>query len=268
MRIGVLGIDTINETKSIIQNITKFASETNSVIEGLEWQTASSELKAEALENWIRSVSEKTLIKNKESFIKAIEAYDKVIVFGGSKKAVDVLSFAKVKLLFLPISILSDRSLGYDTALNEVVTNVLKVKDTISSLLYMKQRVCCVQLPGEDLSDLMRDAAAAVDGLVVTGGESVWMHTADYLREKDQKGVTYSFLIINESIQPKQLGAFLQQQMDLDFKDLLFDESQCMSSRPTAADRIIEKNLSQAVYEWLKNADDTKQLTIENKEVK
>jgi 6-phosphofructokinase 1 len=75
-------------------------------------------------------------------------------------------------------------------------------------------------------------------------------------------------LIINESIQPEQLGAFLQQQMDLDFKELLFDESQCMSSRPTAADRIIEKNLSQAVYEWLKNADDTKELTIENKEVK
>ncbi|UOK57676.1 6-phosphofructokinase [Bacillus sp. OVS6] len=134
MRIGVLGIDTINETKSITQDITKFASETNSVIEGFEWQTASSELKAEALENRIRSVSEKILIKNKESFIKAIEAYDAVIVFGGSKKAVDVLSFAQVKLLFLPISILSDRSLGYDTALNEVVTNVLKVKDTISSL--------------------------------------------------------------------------------------------------------------------------------------
>ncbi|MGG4491460.1 6-phosphofructokinase [Metabacillus idriensis] len=268
MRIGVLGIDTINETKSITKAITQYASETNSVIERLEWHTVLSELRAESLESWVRSVSEKTIIENKESFLKVIETYDAVIVFGGSKKAYDLLSLAQVKLLFLPISILSDSSLGYDTALNEVVTNVLKVKDTISSLLYMKQRVCCVQLPGEELSDLMGDAASAVDGLVVTGGESVWMHAADYLKKKDQKGVTYSFLIINESIRPEQLGAFLQQQMDLDFKELIFDESQCMSSRPTAADRIIEKNLSQSVYEWLKSKDETRQLTIENKEVK
>ncbi|PLR67220.1 MULTISPECIES: 6-phosphofructokinase [Bacillaceae] len=268
MRIGVLGIDTINETKAITEAIARYASENNVLTERLEWQTASSEVKAEAMENRVRSVSEQVIIEQNEKFSIAMEEYDSVIVLGGSKKVVDLLSSSKARLLFLPISILNDRSLGYDTALNEIVTNVLKVKDTISSLLYMKQRVCCVQLPGHEVSDLMRDAAAAVGGLVVTGAEAGWIHAADYLKEKDQKGVTYSFLIISEDIRTEQLGTFLASQMDLDFKELKLDESQCMSSRPTATDRIIERNLAQAVYEWLKNPSETKQLLIKDRQVK
>lgn len=268
MRIGVLGIDTINETKAITEAIARYASETKVLAEGLEWKTVSSEVKAEALEKRVRSVSEQVIIEHHEKFSRALEEFEAVIVLGGSKKVVDLLSSSKARMLYLPISILNDRSLGYDTALNEIVTNVLKVKDTISSLLYMKQRVCCVQLPGLEVSDLMRDAAAAVGGLVVTGAEAGWMHAADYLKEKDQKGVTYSFLIINESIRPEELGAFLASQMELDFKELKLDESQCMSSRPTAADRIIERNLAVAVYEWLKNPSETKQLLIKDRQVK
>ncbi|MDX8288762.1 6-phosphofructokinase [Metabacillus indicus] len=266
MRIAVFGIDTINETRMILAAIKAFAAEKNTEASVLEWHTG--KLQAEPLGEWIRSIPEKTVAENKHDFLPVMETYDAVLVLGGSDQAVQLLSQAKTNVLFLPVSYLGDHALGYDTALNEVVTNVLKVKDTISSLLYMKQRVCCVQLPGQEVSDLMKDAAAAVEGYVVAADQSSWQHAVDYLRQKDEKGITYSFFIINESVAPQKLGAYLGEKMELDFKELIYDESQCMSSRPTAADRIIEKNLARAAAEWLESGAGTKQLVLVNKEVK
>ncbi|TKC18793.1 6-phosphofructokinase [Robertmurraya kyonggiensis] len=203
-----------------------------------------------------------------------LQQFDSIIILGGSRQQVSYLEkYAKGRVLSVPISILNDfegsqYTLGYDTALNVVVNNILKIIDTIDSLKYGKLRVFCAQIPGTTANVLLEDVATAIDGnSIYQPDEKFWDELANRLDEKYKAGTTYSILVINEAQDPEQVQEKLAQKLDIDFKWNHFDESQCLGPYPTAVDRVLAMKLAQCVVRWMDEVRQSAYLVVKEHQV-
>src|SRR5690606_32814199 len=159
-------------------------------------------------------------------------------------------------------------TLGYDTALNVIVTNIFKIKDTIGSLLYGKLRVFCVQIPGVSFNPLLENAAYAVGGtLIYEPNDEYWDQLTDDLKRMYESGVNHSILVVNETIDPTTIQEKLSNKIDVDFKWDIIDESQCAGPYPTAMDRIFAMKFSEHIIQWLSGDIQSTRLLIKNQEV-
>ncbi len=180
----------------------------------------------------------------------------------------------KTRLLYVPVSIIndipgSDSTLGYDTALNSIVENALKIQDTIHSVKYAKPRLFGVQVPGNAPDHMLEELAVAAEGYFVSGNftdEQIdsLCHSIDSNFSQDK---TSSVLFYNHAISSEDLNVRILPKLNVDWKDTTIDEALCMGSHPTATDRILASKLSDQIILWLKNGKLSGQLTIKNAEV-
>lgn len=188
-------------------------------------------------------------------------ACEKIIVIGGKQAFLHFSQAASETgvpdFLLIPASIYNDvqgsrKSLGYDTALNVIVDNIAKVRDTASSLVYPTPRLFCIQLPGNGEGSLLAEAAVAAGCDVLLHGldkEALRALSAS-LQQQYRSGKTHSLLLINQAVEPEELQAKLSSDGELDFKVVRMDEAQCMAS-PTAADLIYARRLKECALDWL-----------------
>lgn len=209
-----------------------------------------------------------------EEIHSTLQQFDSIIILGGSRQQVRYLEeHAKGRVLSVPISILNDfegsqYTLGYDTALNVVVNNILKIIDTIDSLKYGKLRVFCAQIPGNTSNSLLEDVATAIDGIsIYQPDEKLWDVLANRLDEKYKAGTTYSILVINEALEPERVQEKLAQKLDIDFKWNHFDESQCLGPYPTALDRVLAMKLAQHVIHWMEEDKQSAYLVVKDHQI-
>jgi 6-phosphofructokinase 1 len=174
----------------------------------------------------------------------------------------------KVCSLFVPVSIHnnikgSDWSLGYDTALNSITQNVLKVKDTIHSLKYDKPRLFGFSIEGHPPTSMLQDIAISVDGHFL----------ANDLEDDEVKQlintITQSFNHQNTSnvlLYSNELANVVEKEVvnkiDADWKYAEIDEALCMGTNPTAIDRILANELAEAILLWAANEKHTGQLKV------
>lgn len=287
MKVGVIHVGPLTAgSHYIIRNLIDYSTNNNLSLIGIQWNRLSDCVESKSLNEELLSRWEETrevilpsfpisfLQKRKSEIIQAFDQLECIILLGGNDNQFDDLHMqTKSNVLTVPISILNDvkgseLSLGYDTAVNAVVTNILKIQDTIRSLIYMKPRVFCVQIPGKAYNSLLEDAAMVVEGdIVINPDESSWNLLKLNIDRRYQEGKTYSFILVNETIDPDQIHSHLSEKIDIDFKWNAIDKSQCVGPYPTAIDRILGIKLSQKIIQWLETSRNTDRLLIKGKQI-
>jgi 6-phosphofructokinase 1 len=287
MNIGIIHVGTLTAgSHYILQTMIEVSLRNGFQLYGIQWD--------EELMIHTKLLNENTLSKWKDSREMILASFPKdlsvehfltlsqfmnpfhsVIVLGGHSPLFNKgISKTKTKVLEVPISIFndtdgSDLSLGYDTALNGIVNNILKIQDTLNSLLYSKPRVFCVQIPGKSFNPLLENVSLAVSGHIVTDSND--KNEIKYLIEKINKeyaeGKTFFVLIVNESVNPNEIKNRLLYEMDIDYKWNFIDESQCVGPFPTAVDRILAIQLMGNIVKWIDSNDHSKRLVIEGHKV-
>ncbi len=202
----------------------------------------------------------------------AFAPMDMTVVMGDADaKELWQASIAKketIRTLFVPVSIYNnirgnDWTLGYDTALNSITQNVLKVQDTIQSLKYDKPRLFGFSIEGNPSTNMLQDISLAVDGNYLA---------VDYEKEEIAalceaiiKSYTYtktsSVLIYSESLQAVVQDSVISK-LDVDWKYTEINEALCMGTNPTAIDRILANELADEVLRWTNNNCLTGELVV------
>lgn len=174
-----------------------------------------------------------------------------------------------INTLFVPVSIYNnikgnDWTLGYDTALNVITQNVLKVQDTIHSLKYDKPRLFGFSIEGNPSTNMLQDISIAVDGNYL----AVDYDTEDIsvLCESIKGSYTYSktsnVLIYSEGLQETIENSVISQ-LDVDWKYTMLDEALCMGLNPTAIDRILANELTQSILHWVHTSLPTAEVVVQ-----
>lgn len=266
MKIGVVHFGCASAgSAQIARTLIDEVSEQVESVYGIEWNRFSKEIELGELsqkgaafrlgsDSFVLSSFPIAIWKEKAKEIAdKLSSLDKIILLGESEGEHRHLT---LKQLHVPISIFnniegSQLTLGYDTALNSIVKNIESVRDTASSLSYGKVRVFNVQIPGTTGSSmLLNNSSLAVDGVVVPrANRDVIEQLKRHIREKEAKHEGYTFLLMDQSVDPTKLGEHFED-FDLDWKVVEIDESQCGGPYPTALDRVIANQLKRAVLEW------------------
>jgi len=174
-----------------------------------------------------------------------------------------------IRTLFVPVSIYNnmkgnDWTLGYDTALNSITQNVLKVQDTIHSLKYDKPRLFGFSIEGNPSTNMLQDISLAVDGnyLAVDYEEEEITALCDAIMKRYTYIKTSNVLIYSETSKEVIQNSVISK-LDVDWKYTEIDEALCMGVNPTAIDRILANELADEVLRWIKNNCLTGELAVQ-----
>lgn len=174
-----------------------------------------------------------------------------------------------IRTLFVPVSIYNnirgnDWTLGYDTALNSITQNVLKVQDTIQSLKYDKPRLFGFSIEGNPSTNMLQDISLAVDGnyLAVDYEEEEITALCDAITKSYTYTKTSNVLIYSESLKAVVQGSVISK-LDVDWKYTEINEALCMGTNPTAIDRILANELADEVVRWITNNCLTGELVVQ-----
>lgn len=281
MKIGVVHFGCASAgTAQIVRTLVEELSIQGHTIMGIEWDDTTKQLyRKELNKNTYHSFGTDSYvfnafpitIWNDQLSVLASELIelDQVILLGDTK--INVNDFSG-KFLQVPISIFnniedSELTLGYDTALNSIVENIERVRDTASSLSYGKVRVFNVQIPGKLSSTLLHDTALAVEAEVVEQVDSSSItRLKQHIKQKELNNEGYTFFMMDQAVDPVALEEHFRE-FDLDWKVVVIDESQCSGPYPTALDRLLANQLKRAIVEWSTADQPSGQLIIKNKKV-
>lgn len=279
MKIGVVHFGCASAgTALIVRTLVEELSSQSYKVIGIEWDDTAKQLNLKELnENTYGSFGVNShvfnafpiTIWNDQISVLASELteLDQVILLGDTK--VNVTDFTG-KLLQVPVSIFnniddSELTLGYDTALNSIVENIERVRDTASSLSYGKVRVFNVQIPGAENSRLLHDTALAVEAEVVERVDSTRIALLkQHIKQKEVNNEGYTFFMMDQDVDPVALEEHFGE-FDLDWKVVVIDESQCSGTYPTALDRLLTNQLKKAIVEWSTSDQPSGQLIIKDK---
>ncbi|GAE30007.1 hypothetical protein [Halalkalibacter hemicellulosilyticus] len=179
------------------------------------------------------------------------DQFDQVVVLGEkSNIGNDLLEKLTISHLHIPlIDGDTGQNLGYDTALDSIVDQILKVKDTINSMKYDHPRIFGIQLPEGLSENLIQDVVVAVnehriqDMLELEG-------IATLLKQSIANGKTYGFIIFDEHLNPNEVVKQLEQYVAVDWKYVQIDQSLILGPYPSGADRLIANKLAQKIIQW------------------
>ena len=181
----------------------------------------------------------------------------------------DIAKNESIRSLFVPVSIYNnikgnEWTLGYDTALNSITQNVLKVKDTIHSLKYDKPRLFGFSIEGNPSTNMLQDISIAVDGnyLAVDYEKEDISVLCETIMQSYTNTKTSNVLIYSEGLK-NVIEDVVISQLDVDWKYTEINEALCMGINPTALDRILANELAQGIVMWIKNSSLTAELVVQ-----
>ncbi|MCE4051636.1 MULTISPECIES: 6-phosphofructokinase [Bacillaceae] len=204
-------------------------------------------------------------------------AVDTAVVIGNAEAKEKWTSYladhSSVRSLFVPVSIFNDiegseTTLGYDTAVNSIVDNILRVKDTINSLKYDNPRLFGFSIDGSPSIKMLEDISSAGDGHFFApefGADEM-----DALKERIEASFTEwntsSVLVYSAAAHASAIEQVVDH-LKVDFKYTEIDEALCMGTNPTAADRILANRLTGGILSWLEQKQETGQLAVQTDEI-
>lgn len=140
---------------------------------------------------------------------------DKLVVVGGdgSHKGAESLNSLGVSTFFVPATIDNDLSyesysLGFDSALNEIIESIYKIKQTFQA----SKNICFLEIMGRDCIDLTLSAARAtlIDLILPDKNLNTEDKIVDLIAEKYQKNKFVLILVKELFCSPKQKESLMK----------------------------------------------------------
>lgn len=197
---------------------------------------------------------------------------DGIVIIGGdgSFKGAKLLSDNGVACIGIPGTIDNDLSytdytIGFDTAVNNVLDSINKIRDTSSS----HERVSIIEVMGRDSGDI-----ALYSGLA-GGAESIIIPEADYnvddickrLIQGKNRGKLYSVIVIAEGVgKATDLAEKISQRINVEVRATILGYIQRGGS-PTAFDRILASRLGARAVELLIDGKSSRVVGIKDNKI-
>ncbi len=190
--------------------------------------------------------------------LKMIRAYelDGIVVIGGdgSLKGAKLLYDNGVKTIGLPGTIDNDLSytdftIGFDTAVNNITTEIYKIRDTMRA----HDRVGVIEVMGRNCGDiaLWSGVAGGADLILVPEINYPWERAAEELSNNKLKGKLTSIVIIAEGAgHAEDFANYVREHTDVEIKAIVPGYIQ-RGGNPTAFDRVLAVRLGQRAVELL-----------------
>ncbi|RSL33029.1 hypothetical protein D7Z54_11990 [Salibacterium salarium] len=162
-------------------------------------------------------------------------------------------------VFIMPVSMLypyvrQSESIGYDTALNEIVNQALSVADTADSMKYGKPRLFFLQLPKGASRHLTKDVALSTGGLELTDcGENARQSFQQRLTKHFQSGSTYALAAVDEAMDMTEINEQLSENMDVNINIVTVDSAQCLGPKLSAKDRLLMVQAAEKANEWVQS---------------
>lgn len=160
------------------------------------------------------------------------------------------------RILMVPVNIFNEQNpfvhhIGYDSALNEVVNNILKVKDTAGSLIFTNKRLFLIKIPGKKTGIFLQEAALALQSdYLVDESSSEFQRVIMNLNEKYLEGHNYAFLLFNESVNETVIEEQISVELNVDFRMVMIEDAQCIGGKATVNDRLHALDLAEKMVQW------------------
>lgn len=196
--------------------------------------------------------------------LKLIENHDILIVFYNEENLCNYLPLQQnlnCRILMVPINIFNEQDptvypLGFDSAINEAVNNIDKVKDTAGSLLFSNKRLFLIKIPGHKAGVFLKSAASALncESLGEVSNSDI-QRVKGKLIEKYQQGKNYALLLLNETAEEMEIKRQISIDLELDFRSVMIEEAQCIGGSPIVSDRIHAIQLAEVMSQWTETED-------------
>ena len=212
--------------------------------------------------------------KTEEGLEKAanvLRAYeiDALVVIGGDgtyRGAMDI-SRRGVRVMGIPGTIdndmgYTDFTIGFDTAINNVMIDLEKIRDTMRS----HDRVAVVEVMGRNCGDIALWSAMTGPADIVLTPEmpGEWADAARQLQDNKIKGRLNSIVIIAEGAgKAADFAKYVEQNTDIEIRPVVLSYIQRGGS-PTAADRLLASRLGARAIELLYEGAENRAVGIRN----
>jgi len=276
-KIGIVKVGTIPQVVSVVIDrlVYRFQQDPNTHVTGIYTsnmnESALEELKFSELEQGTRlsSISFSSLVAHLASIV---EKKDILFLFYNEREQIDyewLKGNDACRILLIPINLFNEPNpnlypLGFDSAINEVVNNIDKVKDTAGSLVFTNKRLFLVKIPGERTGAFIQTAAKALECEYVKGeSKSDFQQIAGKLVEKYQEGSNYALLLFNEMVNEAEIKEQISGNIDVDFRSVSIEEAQCIGGNPTVCDRVNAIELAENMVQWVRTGQSVEIVRLE-----
>ncbi|MDD4504311.1 MAG: 6-phosphofructokinase [Clostridiaceae bacterium] len=143
----------------------------------------------------------------------------------------------------------TDYSIGFDTAVNNVLDAINKIRDTSTS----HERVSLIEVMGRNSGDIALYAglAGGAEGIIVPEKEFKLENICKLLIERKNRGKLHSIIILAEGAgDSKQLEKKIMENIDIEVRATILGYTQ-RGGNPTAFDRILASRLGARAVELL-----------------
>lgn len=234
---GVLNNDIKKTTRKEMENISHLGGSVIKSFRCLEFKTE------KGLEKAVANLKE-----NEIDFL--------VIIGGdGSFKGAAELSKRGIKIIGIPATIdndlfYTDRTLGFDTAVNNAVEAIDKIRQTMASL----NRVSVCEVMGRHCSDITVYTAVATNAEAAIFSEKYdYNEILERVKKSVRRGQEAPTIILRENVMDiNEFVKKLQNDLDLEVRANIIGYIQ-RGGAPTVFDRIFAKQLSYFACQLIKN---------------
>ncbi|MEN6471757.1 MAG: ATP-dependent 6-phosphofructokinase [Clostridiaceae bacterium] len=206
--------------------------------------------------------------------LKMIRAYelDGIVVIGGdgSLRGAKLLYDNGIKTIGMPGTIdndlgYTDFTIGFDTAVNNITTEIYKIRDTMRA----HDRVGVIEVMGRNCGDiaLWSGVAGGADIILVPEIHVPWERAAEELSNNKLKGKFTSIVIIAEGAgHAEDFANYVREHTDVEIKAIVPGYIQ-RGGNPTAFDRVLAVRLGQRAVELLSEDIGGRAVGIRNNQI-
>jgi len=159
----------------------------------------------------------------------------------------------------------TDLTIGFDTALNNVLDAINKIRDTSTS----HERASIIEVMGRNSGDIALYAglAGGAEGIIVPEIEFKLENICKLLIERKNRGKLHSIIILAEGVgDAKQLEQQIMDNVDIEVRSTILGYTQ-RGGNPTASDRILASRLGARAVELLAEEKSGRVVGIKNNKI-
>jgi 6-phosphofructokinase 1 len=203
-----------------------------------------------------------TAFQTEKGFSKALKNYKKnkldcLVILGGdgSLKGAQKLSENGIKIIFIPATIdndlyYTDKTLGFDSAVNCAVEQIDKIKQTMLSL----NRIFICEVMGRNCPDIAKSCAIATNATVLIESQQDFdlNKICSKIKSSIKNGEESPLIVLRENIvNANELAKNIQNKLDIETRASVLGYVQRGTS-PSVYDRIFSKQLSDLTINLIK----------------